>query len=286
MSNIVRYSGEVTRGPSPALWGNLSKVVTDSQMGKCAFVFDDFCKAPYYSANDTAAQVGDYYCWTGNGGHIGASIPTLSEGEAGVLELYHDNTDNDEVSLAINGGATTLTGWCQINDTAGEDFKTLFEARVKIDVLTVDVNSIFVGLCNPVAVANTGKADATGVMMDTSYIGFDSLCATPSVLSWSYRNGGGAAQTDTIATAHTLVADTWVKLGFIYDPTALTAKRIKCFVNGVEKSTYITGTNIAASTFPDADSLAPTLMVKTGTTTVGYLYCDWIAACQYVDYSG
>jgi hypothetical protein len=62
-----------------------------------------------------------------------------------------------------------------------------------------------------------------------------------------------------------LVADTYVKVGFVYDPSAVDDKKIKLFVDGVEQALGVTATQIATATFPDAEELAMLLATKTHT---------------------
>jgi len=285
MVNTVRYTGETTRGLSPALWGDGAKLVADQFMGKCAFLYDDFITPPYASQTDAAAQFGPYYIWGATGAVVGGGAANdLSEGELGVLSLYHDNTDEDEIWFAINGGPTTNTGQFQINNNAGYQYKVIYECRLKVDVITADVNCIFAGLMDPSNCGNNGKADNTAVIADKSFIGFDGLQAAPQTLTFSYKNGGGAAQTDQ--TGATLVADTWIKLGFVFDPSRETAKRIAVYVDGVETGIYVTGAIIDAATFPEGDNLAPVFGVKNTVGTAGTLSVDWVAVAQYADDAG
>ena len=79
------------------------------------------------------------------------------------------------------------------------------------------------------------------------------------------------------------MADTYVKAGFIYDPTAPANKRIKVFVDNVESSTYVTSTLIAAATFPDAEALTFAAIMKGIAGSVALeAAIDWWAFAQVI----
>jgi hypothetical protein len=86
-----------------------------------------------------------------------------------------------------------------------------------------------------------------------------------------------------IAGVHVPVADTFVKLGFLYDPSAPPAKRIKVFVSNVEQSTYVTAANIAAATFPDGEELGFLFGMKMGSAVLAEAAIDWWAFAQLID---
>ncbi len=74
---------------------------------------------------------------------------------------------------------------------------------------------------------------------------------------------------------HVPVADTYVKVGFRYNPAAPAAKRIAVFVNGAEQNTYVTQTNIETATFPDGERLSPVWCVKVGAASESKAQMDW-----------
>ena len=98
-------------------------------------------------------------------------------------------------------------------------------------------------------------------MANKAFIGFSILADDGNSMDFCYQ-GYSQTRNDLIADLHVPVADTFVKLGFIYNPDANTSKRIKVYVNNVEQSTYVTATQIAAATFPDAEALTFVLATK------------------------
>ena len=81
-------------------------------------------------------------------------------------------------------------------------------------------------------------------------------------------------------TVATMVADTFMKLGFVYDPLAPTAKRITVYVDGVASTTYVTGTNIATATFPDGEEMSPIMHLKAAADDDFTLTADWVQCYQ------
>jgi hypothetical protein len=136
-----------------------------------------------------------------------------------------------------------------------------------------------VGLASEGVTGNNLMHDDGDDISDIDFVGFFARDDDGDTVDFIYQKTGQAFVT-TIDAADTLVAATWVKLGFFYDPDADTANRIKIFVNGAEQTTYVTGTNIAAATFPDGEHLSPLIAAKQGTNVDQYFECDWIRVAQ------
>ena len=84
------------------------------------------------------------------------------------------------------------------------------------------------------------------------------------------------------ANSATLVADTWTKIGFLYDPTQVDAtKRIRFFQDGTEISAANSTQLANATLFPDTGLMSPMILYKAGNGT-GVLRCDWLAAGMYM----
>jgi hypothetical protein len=96
-------------------------------------------------------------------------------------------------------------------------------------------------------------------------------------LKFAYKKAGQTAV--AVATAATIAAATWYKVGFVYDPGEVPARRIKYFVDNVEGTTYVTETNIATATFPDGEEMSPIFGVK-NVTDIMVQDLDWWALYQ------
>jgi hypothetical protein len=78
-----------------------------------------------------------------------------------------------------------------------------------------------------------------------------------------YQKGGQTLQ--SVSDAHQAIeASTYYSLGFVYDPEFPAANKIKFYIDGVETGKYVTTTNIAAATFPDAEELTWLFATKVG----------------------
>lgn len=269
------HRGQNTSGLSPRLWAPLyGSMMEPDGGGRLVFVGDDFLAVKNSDTyTDLNSEVG-YTSYI----DTGATLLTLADEVGGVLALTTDGTDEDEVWLSAGDGTGGL-GF--ISDTAGDDHLTVFEARYKISSITNSVMSSFVGLASPGLGAADTKVDATGALKaDKAFIGFDVLLDGDSI-QFTYQAASQAVQ-QKIAGVHVPVADDFVKLGFIYNPKAPADKRIKVYVNNVEQSTYVTATNIAAATFPDAELLTFLAGFKNTTAAAGELAIDWWAFAQYI----
>lgn len=270
------HRGENTSGLSPRLWAKLYGSMMEADgCARLVFIGDDFLSYKGQETYTSAASDGVGYTTYIDGSN---TIVGLADEIGGVVALTTDTTDNDEVWMQV-GSATSVCG--AISDTAGSDFLTVFECRIKKGSIADNVSAIFCGLAEEGCAAADSKADNTGVLADKDYIGFDTVHADGDAMNFVYRKSGQTA-VEKIAGVHVPVADDFVKLGFIYDPSAPAAKRIKVFVNNTEQSTYITATNIATATFPDGEELAPLFGVKNGTTTASELAIDWWAFGQLI----
>lgn len=265
-------SEQTTRVPSPAIWGDCPWEEIANGMRSGILFWDDFVNQPTWTAGTGTTLKYSYY---GDTGVTINAIETYDE-SGGVLEICNNDADNDEGSIQCYGAPF------EISDTAGADFKLWFEARLKKAAITDNSLAFFVGLSEEGLAAADTLVDNTGVMADKDYIGFDVEHDAGEELNFGY-NLSGATAVEKIAALDTLVADTYVKVGFVYDPLADTAKRIKVFLNGIEQSTYVTATNIATasgSAFPDGEELAPLLATKVGTAAESALHMDWWRCCQ------
>lgn len=272
---FVHHEGQNTSGLSPRLWRRVSQALMDGA-GQTRLILtgDDFMCAKSHDTSTVLNSECSYtsYIDTGN------TLTNLADERGGVLALGGMDADNDECWLA-SGDATSVLG--AISDTAGADFITAFECRIKKGNIANDVSAIFCGLAEEGLAAAETKADGTGVFAAKDCIGFDNVHADGDAINFIYQKAGQTLVTK-IAAVHVPVADTFVKLGFLYDPFAPAAKRIKVFVNNVEQTTYVTAANIATATFPDGEELGFLFGQKKGAATEAEVAIDWWAFAQVI----
>ena len=266
---LTLHKGQAGSGPlSPRLWSKArSGALTPDGSGGSVEHFDDFTNFGKQTVTSVVGESGTL----GSGYHAyievdatPGSIENVAGKPGGVIKLLTSTDsadgDNHDTVLTTGGNVGTLGA---ISDTAGDDKLTIFEARIQLPSVTDGDGSVFVGLGEEgLAAANTPIVDSTGhTLSSDDLIGFFVGEDDNDALKFVYRKNGAALQTVlTYGTA--LAADTWYNVGFVYDPKAPESNRISIFVNNVEQSTYVTATNIAASTFPDGEHLALVAAIK------------------------
>lgn len=288
MTNVVQYrdATDTTRGPSPSIWGDCPWTEINSQVGQGAggySFWDDFVNASKTDAGlheGAGESAGGPYIFYGDTGVVMKTQASTTEGAAlgGVLQVSGNDADNDEGSVSTGSPAFI------VSDTAGYDKKLWFEARIKS--VTVADNGVaqFIGLAwdhgSQVSVAGAeALVDNTGSLGAFSYLGFHVDAADGD--AWNFvHKAEGQAETELIAGVDAAVADTYAKFGFVYDPGAVAAKKLKIFVDGAEQSTYGTTTTIATATFPDAEAMAPTWATKVGSAAEVLCSLDWWRVAQ------
>ncbi len=173
-------------------------------------------------------------------------------------------TDNEEASLAVCG-ATNAPFVIPAASTDGK--KLWFEVEVKKSIITADTGGFFVGLASEGAVVADFIADAGDDFSDVDLLGFWNLEGEAGVDVITQKTG--AAFDTIIDAAETLVADTYTRLGFVYDPDAPDKRKIKFYVNGLQQTTYV-GEDSGDQTvyigdttnFPGGEEMGPVIHLK------------------------
>lgn len=263
---------------SPNIWGDcpIEAIVNGTIPGR--FFQDDFVGVVPNTSAGAGATTGlgtaGYFIY----GDTGVTVKAQAGVEEGVLEVAGNDADNDE-SVVSTGSPSFI-----ISDTAGDDKKLWFEARVKKASVADNACGTFVGLGwdhgNGVSVAKTlCLTDDDAALGAFSFIGFHVDQANGDAMDFVYKANGQSAVVK-IAAVEVPVADTFTKVGFVYYPDNPAAKKIKVFINNVEQTTYVTATNIATATFPDAEPMAMVWAAKVGTAAESKAQMDWWRAAQ------
>ncbi len=280
-----------------------------------------------YSAEQA---LGRWNVWMGNnsGAAIGTSADTTNlPQEGGVLGITGGTTAID-VTLCAGCAPIRLvspaTGFAFVN-------KVWFEARVSFSVATSAYGDLFVGLLDPgfsgthITSAASLVFSATDTIKTTTSMGgclgfWKRAVTNPGDYAVVYNVNNGTAVipssgataglakilTNSAVTGYTTglvpmtttnripVAQSFVKLGFIFDPMttcptrrsteATTANqttgnvypaRVRFFLNGQELPWFLNTSDVQASTFPSS-FLAPVIGYRSGGTGTGIAYVDWI----------
>jgi len=249
-----------TADPSPAIWSRLN--------GSVVGQFDHFVnlnKGATQSATD----------WLVDESDDNATLILLDSVRGGVARLGLAADDNEEVWMSSSGGQ----GAPFMIDT-GEPVLG-FECRFRISSVVDDYIAIKIGLCEPKAVgADVHHVDDTGEISDADFVGFRNVHVNSgttglnATLDAVYLTASGAV-TDAVAGIQTMVANTWYKVGFLFDGTAT----MSYFVDGVVNATTH---SVEASGFPDGEEMAMVIAAKSGDGTAVTFDVDWAMCVQGV----
>ncbi len=286
--SIIRYRGFAGgRVKSPNVWHECPAAEIDIGMRDGIHHFDDFAAAYELAAGSALTKLGPYECIADSGASLTAEDDTTATDASGMWggqEFVAGTTADADLVMQLGGG-----GGFSISSTKADAKKLVFEARFKISTIADGVSSFFIGLGEPNRAVNAGVFTTTQgdtvdtAMADAAFIGFWRADADGNGLNFIYSANGQTA-VNHIADVHTLVADTYVKVGFMHDPSEIKARRIKVYVDNVQNiATYVTATNIAAATFPDAEVLSPVCGHNNDDgSTACTATVDWWGAAQWV----
>lgn len=268
------------RGLSPRIWDHMGTDLNPDGAGGWFGHYDDFLGLQYLAA--TGALPGSQ-----NWGFIenSGTIKQLATEVGGVIQLASGTTADNDCIISTGGDATAGNSSGIVKVGVGVPgtltsigTKVLFEARVRWESVTTSASQ-FVGLVEHARTLNDGLITDSHVVGQIDHIGFYVMDDDADSLNFGYGSNGQTV-VEKIADIQALTAATWYKVGFVYDPAAASANRIRVYVDNVENGTKVTETNIAAITFPGGEELALFAQAKTDTTTASLLDIDWWATAQ------
>lgn len=264
-------------GPSKSIWADCPVLEMIQDPGRGVYFFDDFLGLQ----DPTTAKAYGIYLML----DTGDCTITASPEPGGAIKLF-GTTDNEDCGIKL-GDATSAP--FIIPADSGSYGSLWFECRIKKSAITDALGGFFVGLADETALAANFIADAGNDFGDNDLIGFwndETDDSTGSHVHVVCQKTG--ADFDTIIdTVEELVADTYVKLGFKYNPTALASKRIAFFVNGVEQSTYVGEESGDATVylgdttnFPGGEEMAPIAYISQASNSDMTVTMDWWRCAQ------
>lgn len=281
------YPGYDTRLHTRDLWDRTDFENNLSNIGPNRNVFEDFLLwAPQPSTTATSDLSNDpherYRVFVDRGtGAAGGAVLATPSLTSGGLRIGGTNGSG---TLADNDAATVQYGnspGFRFSQTAANARPMRFETRFRVSSIADAVGGLFIGLAQPGLTAATAGVLATDAdaIASISCLGLLRSAADGDAMDLIYRDSAGA-QTILAADWLTLVADTWYKFGWEFDPDYPTGERIRFWKDGVKTSTVATSANMAAATFPLNDDLVPTFAYKAGSTTVITADIDWFHCFQ------
>lgn len=270
MTNMVQYRGNqgsgnpanTGRGPSPFLWSSCPwEEIVSGKIDGIAF-FDDFL-TPAFTVPTTEANYGPYKAFTSTGGTILPATPAWG----GVITLGSDG-DDEGASIATVGLPY------KINRDNG---KLWFECRVKVSTIADTTFDAFIGLGDQQTLTAAVPITATaGSLADENLVGFHRLGTDGDYFDFRYK-ADGQTQVTHHSDAQVLVADTYVKLGMIWDPATYL---LTAYGNGISLGTGYTVTTTAGNPFPNDVQLGLIAGVTNAAAATSVFTIDWWRIAQ------
>lgn len=265
--NVTQYSGagsvsaDTSRSPSDSIWSDCPWAEINHGYKPGIAFFDDFLNGPRVAAGAEAAY-GAYRGFADTGGLV------ADGGEwGGTLNLSSDG-DNE--------GASFRTSCAPFQIARGQG-KFWFEARVKTSDISDTKHGLFVGLMADNALTATVPITAAGAIADVNIVGFHKLEGDGDQMDTVYK-ADGVTQVTLQADAVSLTADTYVKVGIVFNPRN---NELSFYRNGVKLSTTYTMASAAGTDFPNDVRLGLVVAVLNATgTTPGSSEIDWWRAAQ------
>ena len=267
--NVTQYKGSQTGGlssandrrPSPSIWADCPALEIASGIRDGIHIFDDFGNGPQVAAGAEADYAG-YRGFADTGGSL------ADGGEWGGTLVASSDGDNE--------GAGIRTGVAPFQIDIGQG-KFWFEARVKTSTITDNKHGIILGLMESTAITATVPITAAGAIADVNMVGFHRLETDGDYFDTVYK-ANGVTQVTVKSDAVLLVADTYVKLGMVFDPST---NVLKFYVNGVPLADSKTIPAADGTDFPNDVRLGMVFHVLNATaTTPGSSEIDWWRAAQ------
>jgi len=236
---LVSYQGANSgRGLSPALWAKQPRDFQDLSVG--FGITDDFL---------TFDDENKWVLTQATAGTVALDVAA----KGGVLLLDSNSTTNNQGVQVQLGGAAGASSFIPSATS-----KIYYEARIKAADIGSTTCQVFAGL----AIVDT-SVFASAANSTANHIGYEAINSTAVGI-----HSEKAGTRSSTASAHTLVDDTYVKLGFVVD--GLTS--VTPFVNGVAKTAITTNIPIVA--------LTPSFVCHSSGTTDPILHVDWVSVYQ------
>lgn len=254
-------AADTTALPSPRLWSQVDAEL--EKPGLWVHQWEDFGNMSYTETLPTTVDP-----WMGMRVFTSSGATLAQADEEGGVRTLVEATDNEGLSIAK--GIYPF----KIDDNLG---KLVFEARIKRNEIA-NTFGFYCGLIEDVAMTAITPIAADGTLADQNLVGFFQPEGDPDGVDTVYKANGVSAVTVT-SDAATLVADTYVKLGMVFNHNK--DNRVRWYVNAQETATSksILGLTAGAD-FPDDVRLGWIFAVLNGATSALSASIDWIRCAQ------
>ncbi len=273
--SVIQYLGlNTNRLSSPSIWHDcpFSQISRGSIDGY--HVFDDFTQGGITPTITTAIAApgignGSYNAF----GSAGATITYDDVVGGGVI--LSETTDNESVSMNTEQHPFSITSG------AG---KLWFEARIKQSHIVTTESAWFCGLMDAATLIVGLPLATTGALITTqNFVGFHQPDANTTAFDFTYQ-ANSVSPVEMLSDVGTLVADTYHKIGFKFDPTSSntgTANQIVGYLDGVKQLSPKTIPDNTGTDFPADIRLGLCIGMMVGATASNNtLTMDWWRCAQ------
>lgn len=272
------YNGVNTgRGLSPALWADFPIAEVQNGTRDGVFQYDDFLETAFVVPTTEAMYGNGWKGFSSTGGVLTTtgSDATAANSAWGVIALGSDG-DDEGASLQKCNAPFKITG--PQATAAARSGRLVFECRVKVSSIADTISDCFIGLCELSTLTATVPITATaGTLADKNFVGFHRLATDGDQFDVKYKADGQTVAT-VVADAQQLVADTYVKLGFVYNPLT---SYMSFYGNGLNFGTDYLTVATAGNPFPNDVNLALTIATLNAAGSISPTFSvDWIACGQ------
>lgn len=270
-------SGVQSRAPSAELWRLAPLEAIDSGRIRGWHLWEDFINFPDLSATDA-----NLHKWS-SFGDTGSVIKQIDDQQevGGVLQITSDG-DGENAGIQTGGEAG---GFVKLDAST----RVWFEARFRFTSIADTKIGAVIGLHEPITQSTSVPLNG-GAINDQDYVLIFHDEDDGDNLDFVANKASGTAITFE-ADAKTLVADTFVKVGFLWDPYQRQEEYLSWFVDGVkEVQDDYTKTGSKANTvddttnFPGGQTMGVIIAVEMAATGSPALEVDWVK-CASVPYA-
>lgn len=269
MGSLTRYLDPTDTNPhlSPIIWDGCPAREELMQGPRSGWeAYDDFTMRPDPGTITTQIDRG---MWQVFGGATGTLLADELRGVVRILT----SASNEATNMVQNSQPF------QISQNLG---KVFFEIRLNSTTITTNETGWFVGLYEQVTGSATVPLSATSVLTDNNLVGFHKPEANTTAFDFSYK-ADGITLVEMESDIGTLAAATFIKLGFVYDPTAGTtgtAAQLVSYINGAQQANPKTIPNATGTDFPADVRMGLILAIQGITAADQDLSVDWVRCVQ------
>lgn len=249
------------RRPSPRIWKDFLWSDTDNRPAEGFVCHEDFHDGPPFTDAAPGAWKGFAYFGSSTSGNAA----NFTDSDSASIITVNPTADEEAFVLTTSAAAIRIT------KNSGR--KVAAEMRFKVSSIADSEGGVFFGLFEPIVPTATSHIADAATLVDANFIGFHRLEGDGDKLDLVWK-ANGVTQVST-TDAITLVADTFMKVGFLFDGKE-TLKWFSDETPLAPASTYdLVSANLVASSFPSDINLTVCLAVKSGSGVISSAF-DWI----------